>query len=157
MSANAIVSAANNRRIRRARATPDAAFGLHRLTLSRLAFAIAAPVLAARGLTPSAESVRTPLPLGSRTGWDAEGRLSHYQSVAATPGFPRAIAGVITEFRLAEVDERQNDTVEVLSAPGEGRECLRSSGASSRSLAGGFLLTGMACCCVRRWDSVRES
>jgi hypothetical protein len=78
-----------------------AAFGWHRLTLPQLAIAIAAPVLAARGLTP----------LG-RVGADAilarlvhrmnqEGRLSHYQSVSGTPGFPRAVASVIAELRLA--------------------------------------------------------
>jgi NAD(P)-dependent dehydrogenase (short-subunit alcohol dehydrogenase family) len=83
MSANAIISAVNHRRIRRARAwlegraaaeevlivgaTLDAAnelargvakekgaaFGWHRLTLSPLAAAIAAPVLATRGLAES--------------------------------------------------------------------------------------------------------
>jgi ATP-dependent helicase/nuclease subunit B len=83
MSAKAIVSATNDRRIGRARAwlegrsageevlivgaTPDAAnelarsvattkgaaFGWHRLTLSRLAFAVAAPLLAARRLIPT--------------------------------------------------------------------------------------------------------
>ena len=88
MSANAIVSAANDRRIRRAQAwleiraaaeevlivgaTLDAAnelarkvakkkgaaFGWHRLTLSKLAFAIAAPILAARGLTPLSRNRR---------------------------------------------------------------------------------------------------
>src|SRR5580704_5448873 len=82
MSANAVVSAVSHRRIRRARvwlearaaaeqvlivgATLDAAndlargvakekkaaFGWHRLTLSQLAAAIAAPALAARGLVP---------------------------------------------------------------------------------------------------------
>jgi hypothetical protein len=31
----------------------------------------------------------------------AEGRLGRYNAVAATPGFPRAIAGVMTELRLA--------------------------------------------------------
>jgi len=34
---------------------------------------------------------------------NAEGKLSRYQSVAATPGFPRAVAGVIAELRLARV------------------------------------------------------
>ena len=33
---------------------------------------------------------------------NAEGRLSHYRSVVTTPGFSRAVAGVITELRLAE-------------------------------------------------------
>jgi hypothetical protein len=33
----------------------------------------------------------------------AEGRLSHYRSVVTTPGFPRAVAGVIVELRLARI------------------------------------------------------
>src|ERR1700722_3453440 len=133
MSANAIVSAANDRRIRRARAwlegrsageevlivgaTPDAAnelarsvattkgaaFGWHRLTLSRLAFAIAAPVLAARRLTPLSRIGADAIAARLAHGMNAEGRLSHYQSVAATPGFPRAVANVIAELRLTGV------------------------------------------------------
>jgi len=34
---------------------------------------------------------------------NVEGRLSHYRSVATTPRFPRAVAGVITELRLARI------------------------------------------------------
>jgi ATP-dependent helicase/nuclease subunit B len=133
MSANAIVSAANDRRIRRARAwlegrsageevlivgaTPDAAnelarsvattkgaaFGWHRLTLSRLAFAVAAPVLAARRLTPLSQIGAAAIAARLAHRMNAEGRLSRYQSVAAAPGFPRAVAGVIAELRLARV------------------------------------------------------
>jgi ATP-dependent helicase/nuclease subunit B len=133
MSRNAIVSAANYRRIRRARAwlegrsageevlivgatldaanelarsvatTKGAAFGWHRLTLSRLAFAVAAPVLAARGLTPLSRIGADAIAARLTHRMNAEGRLSHYRSVAATPGFPRAVAGVIAELRLARV------------------------------------------------------
>jgi hypothetical protein len=42
---------------------------------------------------------------------NAEGRLSHYQSVAATPGFPRAVAGVIAELRLARVPKKQSQAL----------------------------------------------
>src|SRR5208337_4113790 len=120
MSANAIVSAANDRRIRRARAwlegrlaceevlivgaSPDAAnelarsvattkgaaFGWHRLTLSRLASAVAAPVLAARGLTPLGRIGTDAIAARLAHRMNAEGRLSQYQSVAATPGSGRA-------------------------------------------------------------------
>src|SRR5207244_1982326 len=79
------------------------AFGWHRLTLPLLAAAIAASALATRGLVPL-----------SRLGTEAtvarlvhrlkeEGRLGRYHAVAATPGFPRAVAGVIAELRLARV------------------------------------------------------
>jgi ATP-dependent helicase/nuclease subunit B len=96
-------SDAGNELARRAAKKKGAAFGWHHLTLSQLAFAVAGPVLAARGLTPL-----------SRTGADAmaarlvhrknvEGGLGHYRSIAATPGFPRAVARVISEFRLARL------------------------------------------------------
>ena len=133
MSANAIVSATNDRRIGCAAAwlegrsageevlivgpTPDAAnelvrsvattkgaaFGWHRLTLSRIAFAVAAPVLAARRLTPLSRIGADAIAARLAHRMNAEGRLSHYQSVAATPGFPRAVAGVIAELRLERV------------------------------------------------------
>jgi ATP-dependent helicase/nuclease subunit B len=133
MSHIAIISAVNRRRIRRARtwlegrapadellvvgATLDAAnelvrgaakdraaaFGWHRLTLSQLAATIAARLLATRALAPL-----------SRLGMEAivarlihrlheDGGLRRYHAVAAAPGFPRAVAGVITELRLARL------------------------------------------------------
>jgi ATP-dependent helicase/nuclease subunit B len=154
MSANAIVSAANDRRIRRARAslegrsageevlivgaTPDAAnelarsvattkgaaFGLHRLTLSRLAFAVAAPVLAARGLTPLSRIGADTIAARLAHRMERRGQAQPLSISRRYAWIPRAIAGVITEFRLAEVDARPNATVEVLPAPGEGRECF---------------------------------
>src|SRR5208337_1490099 len=72
-----------------------AAFGWHRLTLPQLAFAIAAPILAARGLTPLSRIGAAALVARLVHRMNAEGRLSHYRSVATTPGFPRAIAGVM--------------------------------------------------------------
>ena len=120
MSVHAVTSSAGHRRIRRAQrwlesraaaeevlivgATLDAAnqlarevakkkgaaFGWHRLTLPQSAFAIAAPILAARRLTPL-----------SRIG--AGALVARLQSVAMTPGFPRAVAGVIAELRLARI------------------------------------------------------
>ena len=80
-----------------------AAFGWHRLTLPQLAFAIAAPILAARGLTPLSRIGAGALVARLVHRMNAEGRLSHYRSVATAPGFPRAIAGVIVELRLARI------------------------------------------------------
>jgi hypothetical protein len=37
---------------------------------------------------------------------NSEGRLGHYQSIATTPGFPRAVARVISELRLARLSPR---------------------------------------------------
>ncbi len=80
-----------------------AAFGWHRLTLPQVAAAVAAPLLATRGLVPlsrlGTEAVVARLVHRMR----AEGALSHYDAVAGTPGFPRAIAGVITELRMAKL------------------------------------------------------
>jgi ATP-dependent helicase/nuclease subunit B len=133
MRTGAITSSVSHRRIRRARAwlearaaaeevlivgaTLDAAnelargvakqkaaaFGWHRLTLSQLAAAIAAPVLATRQLTPLS-------PIGTEAivtrivyRLNEQGRLGRYHTLAAAPGFPRAAAGVIRELRLARL------------------------------------------------------
>jgi ATP-dependent helicase/nuclease subunit B len=80
-----------------------AAFAWHRLTLPQLAFAVATPILAARGLTPLSRIGAGALVARLVHRMNAEGRLSHYRSVVTTPGFPRAVAGVITELRLARI------------------------------------------------------
>jgi ATP-dependent helicase/nuclease subunit B len=80
-----------------------AAFGWHRFTLPQLAFTIAAPVLAARGLTPVTRIGADAIVARLVHRINAEGKLSHYQSVQATPGFPRAVASVIAELRLAHI------------------------------------------------------
>ena len=58
-----------------------AAFGWHRLTLPQLAFAVAAPILAARGLTPLSRIGVGALVARLVHRMNAEGRLSHYRSV----------------------------------------------------------------------------
>ena len=80
-----------------------AAFGWHRLTLPQLAYAIAEPVMAARGLIPITRIGADALATRLVHRMNAEGQLGHYQSIAETPGFPRAVARVITELRLARL------------------------------------------------------
>ena len=80
-----------------------AAFGWHRVTLAQLAFAVAAPILVAHGLTPLSRIGVDALIARLVHRMNAEGRLSRYRSVATTPGFPRAVGGVITELRLARI------------------------------------------------------
>jgi ATP-dependent helicase/nuclease subunit B len=129
----AIISAVNRRRIRRARtwlegrapadellvvgATLDAAnelvrsvakgraavFGWHRLTLSQLAVAIAAPMLAARALTSLGQIGTEAIVARIVHRLHEEGRLRRYHTVAAAPGFPRAVSRVITELGLARL------------------------------------------------------
>jgi hypothetical protein len=66
----------------------------HRLTLPQLAFAIAAPILAARSLTPPSQIGVAASWRGSCTELTQRVGLG-YQSVATMPGFPRAVAGVV--------------------------------------------------------------
>jgi hypothetical protein len=94
---------AANELARRVAKKKGAAFGWHRLTLPQLAFAIAAPVLAQRGLTPLSRIGADAVVARLVHRMNAEGKLSHYQSVQGTPGFSRAVAGVISELRLAHI------------------------------------------------------
>ena len=119
MNSHAVISSTGHRRIGIARgwlesrtaaeevlivgATPDAAnelarkvakekgaaFGWHRLTLPQLAFAVAAPILAARGLTPLSRIGAGALVARLVHRMNAEGRLSplpvsrHYAWISA--------------------------------------------------------------------------
>jgi CRISPR/Cas system-associated exonuclease Cas4 (RecB family) len=82
-------------------ATVRATFGIQRLSLTQLAARTALVALAADGTTPStrlgAEAVAT------RAVFDAtrDGALRYFAPVAATPGFPRALARTLQELRLA--------------------------------------------------------
>jgi CRISPR/Cas system-associated exonuclease Cas4 (RecB family) len=84
-------------------AATGATIGLHRFSLTQLAARIAAPVLAADGVAPStdlgAEAV------AARAAFEASraGALEYFAPVAATPGFPRALARTLAELRMAEV------------------------------------------------------
>jgi ATP-dependent helicase/nuclease subunit B len=81
--------------------TSGAAFGWHRFSLPQLAAALAAPPIAARGIVSvgrlGVEAIvcRTVRALSSRNA------LGRYSRIAKAPGFPRAIASVLTELRLA--------------------------------------------------------
>jgi ATP-dependent helicase/nuclease subunit B len=133
MSTHAVTSAANHRRIERARAWLEgrdvaeevlivgasleaanelarrlavvrgAAFGWHRLTLPQLAASVAAPALAMRGLVPLSRAGTEAMLARLIHRLTAERRLSRYDAIAATPGFPRAVAGVVAELRLARL------------------------------------------------------
>lgn len=80
-----------------------AAFGWHRLTLSQLAFSVAEPALATRSLTPLTRIGADALVTRLAHRINAEGKLRAYEAVSRTPGFPRAVARVITEVRLARL------------------------------------------------------
>lgn len=94
---------AANELVRRVVSDKGAALGWHRLTLAQLAAVIARPALTLRGLVPvsrigmHAVAARVVHRLGEENG------LGRFAAVSGTPGFPRALADVIAELRLARV------------------------------------------------------
>jgi ATP-dependent helicase/nuclease subunit B len=83
-----------------------ATIGLHRFSVTQLAARLAAPVLADAGLAPAtylgSEAV------AARAAFEAQrdAPLDYFGPVAATPGFPRALARTLEELRLAQVPAR---------------------------------------------------
>lgn len=80
-----------------------AAFGWHRLTLSQLAVSIVRPELADKGLVPVDRIVADAIVARFLHDLKTSNNLGRFQPIAETPGFPRSIARVITELRLADV------------------------------------------------------
>jgi len=147
MSATAAISVANHRRVRRARVwlearnpseevlivggtldganelarnvvnTKRAAFGWHRLSLSQLAATIAAPLRAARALAPLSRLGTEAIAARTVYRLKTEGNLSSYEVISDTPGFPRAIAAVIAELRLARIEPDALNTIAPSLAP----------------------------------------
>jgi ATP-dependent helicase/nuclease subunit B len=79
------------------------AFGWHRLTLAQLAHIIALPELTRRGLAAITQIGMEAVVVRLVDRLRAEGRLGRFAAIAHTPGFPRAVAGVIAELRLARL------------------------------------------------------
>jgi hypothetical protein len=80
-----------------------AAFGWHRLTPPQLAATIAAPVLAKCGLVPLSRLGSQALVARLVHRLKGAAGLRRYDAIVTTPGFPRAIAGVLEELRLANL------------------------------------------------------
>lgn len=80
-------------------ATRGATFGLYRFSLTQLAARLAAPLLAAEGLTPATalgiEAVAARAVYGTP--------LGYFNPVSNAPGFPRALARTLEELALAGV------------------------------------------------------
>jgi ATP-dependent helicase/nuclease subunit B len=90
-----------NELARQAAKAKGAAFGWHRLSISQLVAAIAAPALAVRGLVPLSRIATEAIVIRIVQRLKAEGKVGRYQLVSEMPGFARAISGVIAELRLA--------------------------------------------------------
>src|SRR6516165_6134989 len=81
-----------------------ASFGYHRLTFGQLASALARPVLAAQRTVPlGALGIQA---VANRTihKLSEVGELGRYAKLTSGPGFARAIANVITELRLEQIE-----------------------------------------------------
>ncbi|XXT20347.1 PD-(D/E)XK nuclease family protein [Sorangium sp. So ce429] len=80
-----------------------ATFGWHRLTLGRLAAALAMPALAARGLVPASGLAIEALCARAIDGLAQDGLLGRFARVADRPGLPRAVSRTLDEARLSGV------------------------------------------------------
>jgi hypothetical protein len=81
--------------------TTGAAFGSHRITLAQLAAVLAAPTMAARGIVSVGSLGVEAIVQRAIQGLRKSDALGRYVGIAEGPGFARAIAGVLTELRLA--------------------------------------------------------
>src|SRR5215472_2365967 len=81
-----------------------ASFGYHRLTLGQLASALARPALSAQRTVPlGALGILAVTNRAIHTLSEA-GALGRYSNLTSGPGFARAIANVITELRLEQIE-----------------------------------------------------
>ena len=80
-----------------------AIFGIHRLTLNRLAGILAADHLIQRGLAPAAGLAIEAITARAVHRMKGTGALKYFEPVIDRPGFPRALARTISELRLGRV------------------------------------------------------
>lgn len=102
---------AANEAIRGSALSVGAAFGWHRLSFTHLVAILAAPLLAKHGLVPLSRPGVEAVVARFAHEFRQLGKLGRFQGVAGTPGFPRAIADVIAELRLAGLDADRIATV----------------------------------------------
>src|SRR6516165_10007453 len=81
-----------------------ASFGCHRLTLGQLASALARPVLAAQRTVPLGALGIQAVANRAIHKLSEIGQLGRYAKLTSGPGFARAIANVITELRLEQIE-----------------------------------------------------
>ena len=87
-------------------------FGIHRLTLGRLAARLAATNLAKRGLTPASPLATVAIVTGAIADVLARGQLEYFTPVAKTPSFSRTLGATLAELRadgLCPADIRPTD------------------------------------------------
>ena len=79
------------------------AVGLHRFSMAQLAAYLAAPVLAGRGIAPATRMGSEAVAALAAFEAARDGGLDYFRPVAATPGFPRALARTLQELGMAGV------------------------------------------------------
>ena len=102
-----LVLAANadaaNELVRSVALEKGAAFGWHRLSLPQFAAVLAAPLLAEREIVPLSPLGVQAISARVVNRLAAKSALGRYATIAESPGFARALAGVVTELRLARL------------------------------------------------------
>jgi RecB family exonuclease len=89
--------------IRRIAVKRGATFGIHRLTLGRLAGLLASDHLNAHGLAPAAGLALEAITARVVHRLKGTGKLAYFEPVIDRPGFPRALARTISELRLNRI------------------------------------------------------
>lgn len=80
-----------------------ARFGLRRFTLDRVAYQLAAPALAARGMTPATTLALTAVVARAVHRLRERGAAGRFAEIGSRPGFPHAAARTIEELRGAGI------------------------------------------------------
>lgn len=97
------------------RAADRGFLGIHRLTLTQLAAAVAAERIAAQGLAPLSRLAVEALAARVTGSVRKAGKLGYFDPVADAPGFARALASTLAELRLAGIPA---SALEKTGAPG---------------------------------------
>lgn len=97
--------------VREVAAARGATFGLYRFSLTQLAARLAAPRLAADGLSPATALGIEAVAARAVYDADTEASLQYFGPVASSPGFPRALARTLEELAQAAVPAGRLDGV----------------------------------------------
>jgi hypothetical protein len=121
--------------VRRIVVTRNAAFGLHRFSLTQFASRLARRILADDGRVAITRLAQEAMASSATFALLQEGGLPYFKPVASFPGFARSVASTITELRLAGVPEQElanaavsaRDVARLLSTFGEQLDAQRAS------------------------------
>ena len=103
--------------LREAANARGALFGIHRLTLNRLAGLLAAETLAARNLAPAVGLTLTAIAARAAHVLAGSNALGYFEPIADRNGFAPAIARTIAELRLAGVSAERLRGLDSIGAP----------------------------------------